>query len=108
VETFANPAEYPGAGLRPDVTETPTPAATPALAAMATGALPTTALPPAEPVTMATRPEATAYTIMVEAMVEEDSTRPRSADRMAMFTQGGFIVVVFGESYRTNTEHQCL
>jgi hypothetical protein len=110
VETFANPAEYPGAGLRPDVTETPTPAAIPALAAMATGVPPTTGRPPAEPATMAPirpetmapitraiRREATAPTVMVVAMVWEGSMRPRSADRMATSTPRGFIVVGFDE-----------
>src|SRR5450432_1583422 len=95
---------------RPDGTETHTPAATPALAAMATRAPPTTGRPPAEPVTMglirpedtapitrATQPEATAPTAMVEVMVEEGSMPPRSADRMATSTPRGFIVVGFGD-----------
>jgi hypothetical protein len=39
---------------------------------------------------------------MVEAMVEEDSTRPRSADRVATSTQREFIVVAFGKSHRAS------
>jgi hypothetical protein len=101
-----------------DVTETPTPAAIPALATMATGALPTTGLPPAEPaimamppevtapITRATQPEVTAPTTTVEVMEGEGSMRQRSADRMATSTQRGSIVVGFGESRRTNTEHE--
>src|SRR5258708_144364 len=67
---------------RPDATGTPTPAATPA---------------PATTIT-AIRPEATAPTTMVEAMVGEGSMRLRSADRMATSTQRVYIVVAFGES----------
>src|SRR5277367_5376813 len=83
---------------RRDATETPTLAATPAPATMATVGPLTTGLPPAErAITAAIRLEATAPTTMAEAMVAEASMRQRSADRMATSMHRGFIAGQFGE-----------
>jgi hypothetical protein len=84
---------------RRDATETPTLAATPAPATMATVGPLITGLPPAEQaITAAIRLEATAPTTMAEAMVAEASMRQRSADRMATSMHREFIAGQFGES----------
>lgn len=84
---------------RRDATETPTRAATPAQATMATVGPLTMGLPPAEQaITGAIRPEATALTTMAEVMVAEGSMRLRSADRMALSMHREFIVGQFGEN----------